>query len=74
MTPERVEQLNKVLEDLTKGFTLPKQEMLGILQHMFMTVVTVDQLEEQEADDLYKAVFRPMQERILKAVAERGRD
>lgn len=73
MTLERVEQLNKLLEDLTKGFTLGKQEMLGIVQHMLVAVVTVDQLEEQEVEDLYKAVFRPMEERILKAVAERGR-
>lgn len=72
LSQERIDTLNKVLEDLTENFTKSKHVMLGIVDQMFITmVVTNEAWGEKEQDQIFKEVFRPMRERVLKAVYER---
>lgn len=72
LSQDRIETLNNVLEDLTNNFTKTKQAMLGIVDMMFITLTHNNpQWSEQDQNKVFKEVFRPMQERVLKAVAER---
>lgn len=71
LSQERIDTLNKVLEDLTENFTKSKHEMLGIVDQMFITMCMTNVWIESEQNQVFKEVFRPMQERVLKEVAER---
>ena len=71
LSQRRIETLNNVLEDLTDNFTKSKHDMLGIVDMMFITLVNTNQWSEQDQNKVFKEVFRPMQERVLKEVSER---
>lgn len=71
LSQRRIETLNNVLEDLTDNFTKSKHDMLGLVDMMFITLVNTNQWSEQDQNKVFKEVFRPMQERVLKEVSER---
>lgn len=71
LSQRRIETLNNVLEDLTDNFTKSKHDMLGIVDMMFITLVNTNQWSEQDQNKVFKEVFRPMKERVLKEVSER---
>lgn len=71
LSQERIDTLNKVLDDLTENFTKSKHVMLGIVDQMFITMVVTNEWDKTEQEQIFKEVVRPMQERVLKAVYER---